>query len=252
MTDHPRILSARRAYEFAPDELRLTVLSNASFVQHFQEAFDFGEAAIDRPSPTFGSVPATSPPGLVFVYGSVTVGSGLAVPIRYIHFEAQRLVIDIAGPSEAIASVYMAIRTMLAETKAPDGYPVLGEPVQMLDYSDIVAQLDVSPSAMLNVEIGQLIAEASGESADGHAMIAVPRLEIHVRPTDAPFRPTPPHRQFRLTLRPGTTLAERRFLSGAPLDTTAHIAMLQGLERVLGGGAKRRRSARAAIPPPKD
>lgn len=243
MTNNHRILSARRAYEFAPDVLRLTVLSNASFLQHFQETFDFGEAAIDRPAPTFGAVPQTSPPGLVFAYGSATTGSDAAVPIRYIHFEAQRLVIDVAGPSEAIAPIYAAIRTMLAGAKAPDGHPVLGEPVRTLDYSDIVAHLEMGPSAMLAVEICQLFVQASGEPADGHEMVAVPRWEMHVRPADTPFRPVPAHRQFRLALRPSTSPAERLFLSGAPLGTADHLRMLHRLEDLLGG-AKRKQSTR--------
>lgn len=243
MSDSLRILSARRAFEFAPDELRLTVLTNASFLQHFQAEFDFGEAAIDRPSQTFGPVPETSPPGLVFAYGSVKLGA-MAVPIRYIHFEAQRIVIDVAGPSESIVPIYRAIRSMLEDAKAPDGHPVLGDPIHTLDYSDLVMRLDLGPTAALMGEIGRLYVEASGESGDGEDLIAVPRWDVHVRPVDAPFHPVPAHQQFRLALRPGTAPTDCRFVSGAPLDTDAHQAFLERLEASFAPGKPSRKRAK--------
>ena len=247
-----RILSARRAYEFAPDELRLTLLSNASFIDHFQETFSFAEAVIHHPPETFGAVPATMPPGLVFEHGVMELTEGNPTPIRRIHFEAQRLVIDIAGPSSSIDHIYSAIRQMLVDVRAPDGSPALGEPRrQVLDYSEMVARLNMGPAAMLSTAMCQLFVDASGHEAETGEWIAVPRWEMHVQPTDSEYGPStvPPHRTFRLALRPGTRPSEQRFFSGAPLDTDAHLAMLGRLETLLGddevsGRSKKRISRR--------
>lgn len=65
-----KLIASRRAYEFPPDALRLTMLSLAPIVQRLQEIFAFQFAQVGTPSPTFGPVAQTLPPGLVFTMGT--------------------------------------------------------------------------------------------------------------------------------------------------------------------------------------
>src|SRR5215204_4310238 len=116
MPDRVRILSARRAYEFGRDDLRLTMLSSLEIRQRIQQQFNFEVAQVATPVQTFGPVPTSLPPGLVFDVGSARLPEGPSVlPIRFIHFEALRIVIDAVGPSASIDLVFDQIKEIVSE-----------------------------------------------------------------------------------------------------------------------------------------
>src|SRR4051812_42762386 len=66
------VVSSRRAYVFRPPELRLAALSTQEVRQAIKEAFAFNDVQVTTPPESFGPVPTTVPPGLVFSVGRAT------------------------------------------------------------------------------------------------------------------------------------------------------------------------------------
>ena len=94
-----KVLTSRIGHEFTLDDLRLIMLSANAVMQNIVEAFQFRALAITTPQATFGPVPTTLPAGLVFQTGSwISPVDSQIIPIRFLHVELQRIVIDIAGP----------------------------------------------------------------------------------------------------------------------------------------------------------
>src|SRR5579859_6297594 len=128
MLEQVKILTGRRAYEFSADAIRLSTLSIQAVYQQIQRLFDFQSAIIGSPMPTFGEVPATYPPGIVFNLGAWIHQEQHIVPIRFIHFEQKRIVIDVAGSTSAIEGIADRLFQFLSGLQAADGSPVVGEP----------------------------------------------------------------------------------------------------------------------------
>jgi hypothetical protein len=68
--------------------------------------FGFEYGAVAQPTETFREVPSTIPPGLVFYYGLASIPQDSVTPIRFIHIEPERIVIDIAGPSAVADRIF--------------------------------------------------------------------------------------------------------------------------------------------------
>src|SRR5437588_505316 len=65
---------------------------------------------------------------------------GQVVPIRFLHFEQRRIVIDVAGRSSAIDAIFEQLRQALTQLHAADGSPTVGKHECVLDYSEISAR----------------------------------------------------------------------------------------------------------------
>ena len=96
MLEQVKLLASRRAYEFRPDDLRLSTLSIKPVQEQIQRLFQFQTAVMGSPMPTFGEVPATYPPGFVFNMGTWIAEDKQIIPIRLLHFEQRQIVIDVA------------------------------------------------------------------------------------------------------------------------------------------------------------
>src|SRR5947207_15196277 len=140
MLEQVKLLTSRRAYEFRPDDLRLSALSIKPMQEQITQLFQFQTAAMAVPMATFGVVPATYPPGFVFDMGVWISEEKQLIPIRFLHFVQRRIVIDVAGPSSAITAVLEQLRHFLSELQASDGSPIVGEPEHMLDQTVYTAQ----------------------------------------------------------------------------------------------------------------
>lgn len=229
------LLSSSRAYEFPPDGVRLTGICTEQVMAAVKSAFDFNLAVIGSPMPTFGPVVQTLPPGAAFNFGIVEAG-GQVVPIRYLHIESTRLVVDVAGPSAAID----AIRSRLTEVLA--GVPTTAagamvDPVRVRDKTTIVSTLSFPPEALFPAPV--LHALGSGEFA------AV--LAWHSAPIDAPLDVVQAEEAdaWTLQLRAGEPPAARRYFSSAPITSDAHLEFLARLEKA----EKERPSARPKAMP---
>jgi hypothetical protein len=232
------IISARRSYEFAIDEIRLTLLSNRGVLLHLQQAFAFELASVGPPMEMFGPVPNTFPPGLVFDFGVAPFPEGKATPVRFIHFEQRRVVIDVAGPSSTIDFVFAMLTELLSEVRGPDGSPALGAPIRTWDYSEIKLRLPFGPEALSSQAVYSAVADALAQPAADSDAILIPVLQMRLadREDEYPGGASPSYRTFALDLRAGTKPNEHIYYSGAPLDTDAHLELLGKLEALFERG----------------
>jgi hypothetical protein len=237
MPEDVKLLSSRRAYEFGTDELRLTTLSMAAIVQQIQQRFNFQNAGVGTPPLTFGPVTVTMPPGLVFNNGgwATPEPEGQIIPIRSIHFEPRRIVIDVAGPSSCIDTIFTALYEFLGGLKAPDGAPVISKPHRTLDYSDLVARLAFPLEAPTAPGLQGVFARALGVAESVVSEVLVPTITVQVQSlaTEYPGVAPSDSRFLQLALRAGTKPDEHIYFSSAPLDSEAHLRYLSELETLL-------------------
>lgn len=258
MSKDIKLIASRRAYEFPPDALRLTMLSLDPIVGRIQEVFKFQFAQVGTPQATFGPVAQTLPPGLVFSMGTfASEGSGL-IPIRLLHFEPRRIVIDVAGPSSSLDEIFAGLKTMLGELTAPDGSPAIGILSNVRNQSEISARYTFELMALLAPNLGPIVKQGLGVEDDSRTLI--PSLAFQVQQPQDEYIGTGPVVQtngpmMEIALRQGTLPGEHIYYSIAPLDSEAHIAYLSNLEASLGSEdipaqpaaetARRRRGSKA-------
>jgi len=235
MLEQIKILSSRRAYEFHQDDLRLSVLSMKPVQQQFQELFRFQTSAMGSPSPTFGDVPATYPPGFVFDMGVWISPDEQLVPIRLLHFEQRRVVIDVAGPSSSIAAIFEKVREFFSDLHAPDGSPVIGKPERILDYSEITVRFPFSLDSLIAEPFRKLLQEVFPERNDTNNEM-IPTFSVQINPADKEYAGIPSLQDVHslsFALRAGTKPQDHVYFSGAPLDSEAHLRYLNELEKTL-------------------
>lgn len=231
-----KLIASRRAYEFPPDALRLTMLSLDPIVARIQEVFKFQFAQVGTPQPTFGPVAQTLPPGLVFSMGTFASEGLDLVPIRLMHFEPRRIVIDVAGPSSSLEQILAGLTTMLSELRAPDGSPAIGSPSGVRNQSEISARFTFSLISLLIPKLGAVLKEGIGVTSNSQVLI--PSLVFQLQEQGDEYIGTGPVVQtngpmMELALRQGTHLDEQIYYSVAPLDSDAHLAYLGKLEHSL-------------------
>ena len=232
MLEQVKIITSRRAYEFGADAIRLSSLSIQLVQQQIQQLFSFQSSVIGSPMPMFGAVPATYPPGIVFNLGVWIYQEEHIVPIRFLHFEQNRIVIDVAGPSEAIDGIADRLFHFLSGLQAADGSPIVGEPERVLDYSEITAQFPYPLDAIFSKPLRRLLSKTMSIGTGNKSMTIIPTVAIQAFPTDEVLPAVPsandPH-TFTFALRSGTRPEEHIYFSGAPLRSEAHLAYLGDL-----------------------
>jgi hypothetical protein len=225
--DNVHVINARRSYEMPMDVLRLSMICTDPVMDLIRTAFGFQISQVGPPMQTVGEVQGTVPPGAVFNIGSFANAEGVIVPIRFLHFEPRRVVIDVAGPSGAAEDVWNALQQLLATVQTGDAHPVLGEPSGTIDASEISARLDVPAAATLAPGL-TTVAQAYG-------------LDVRNAATAAVFQPVPEGSEFQgmgpgqfgIQVRAGTKPSDQIFYSGAPLESGRHLAYLVDLESAL-------------------
>lgn len=227
-----KIISARRSYEFGPDQLRLSMLTIEGVRESVKDLFHFEQVTLGSPPQTFGRVPATIPPGLVYNYGAVVVDEEVLIPIRFLHFEANRIVIDVGGPSSALDVIFQQLQALLSGLKAPDGSPIIGEPVAILDRSELHVSLPFPSQVFLVSSISEVL---SRFLLDDTNQVLMSSLRARAALPDTVF-----HREahnewkaFTLEVRSGTTPNEHTYYSAAPLQTSEHLRMIRELQAAL-------------------
>ncbi len=236
MLEDIKVITSRRAYEFHPDDLRLSMLSIKVIQDQIQQLFQFQASAMGTPFPTFGDISATVPPGLVFNAGMWLSPNEQLVPIRFLNFEPNRIVFDVAGLSSDISGIFEHLQHFLSPLRSPDGSPIIGEPERVLDYSEITAKYPFPLDAILSRPLRKLFNSKTGANS-GKGLVLIPALAIQAYPNGQalPAVPGANHPQvFTFTLRSGTVPDERIYFSGAPLDSETHLNFLRELEATLG------------------
>lgn len=233
-----RILTARRAYEFRMDELRLSAFTTGPVAQKVIAAFAFRSFDVAQPMPTFGPVTRTLPPGAVFNWGSLSLADGSLAAVRFLHFEQQRIVFDVAGPSSAVDLAFETLGAAIAGVRTPDGYAAIGEPVGIREYSELTVRLFISVADLLPASLRQVYTKAAAGIGESLALSPVPHLGVYPAPAAGNYPGIPAgvdsFRSFTLALRKDSPLDGDVYFSAAPLSTEAHVAYLQEVEEALG------------------
>jgi hypothetical protein len=216
------VLSARRAYRFPVDSIRLSMVCTPTVQARMQEAFAFHALQVAQPPTFFGPAAPTSPPGLVCAVGGVQAGEEI-VPLRGIYFDSERVIIDLAAPSSHCDGVLGMLRTVLAEFHAPDGGALLGEPLGFEDQSEMSLSADVDTARLLRPSLASYFEQR----IPFDQRLAV---SVQVRP-GPPTEPFPgsgviPSR-YTLEMRAGARADDHKWFSAAPLDSDAHLAYLR-------------------------
>jgi hypothetical protein len=234
MPEQITILSSRRAYEFRPDDLRLTTLSIKPVQEEIQQLFHFQSSVMGTPMQTFGEVPVTYPPGFVFSMGVFFSAEKQPVPIRFLHFEQRRIVIEVAGPSSFIDTIAQRLFHFLSQIQIVDGSPVIGEPERILNYSEISAQFSFPLDALFASPVRRVFAKAISENAKGKEVVLAPTLVLPAYTSGQEFASVINYSfSFTLAGRAGTRPEDHIYFSSAPLDSESHLTYLEELERSL-------------------
>ena len=229
MSEDLKLITARRAYEFRPNELRLTMLSLPKIREHIQKMFGFEVSEVQTPPPVFGPVQFTVPPGIVFQTGGTQVPERSVVPIRFIHFESLRIVIDVGGPSSAIDYIFAQLQRLLADVPAPDGSPIIGEPRRVLDYSEISGHLSFGFDKLVSKKLRDHAKNLFGE--EGRKREVVP-FGVRFISTDGPGGSESPD-IYTLEIRDADQIEDESYTSSAHMTTDRHLAWLEDLGQKL-------------------
>jgi len=246
-TSDTRIITARRAYEFRQDQIRLSAISVPAMQDYIRQHFNFQLVALGTPQPTFGDVPVTLPPGIVFNFGTVPAGKdGVAEPtmIRFLHFEARRIVIDVAAPSSAIDTIFAHLTSMLSSARTPDGTPIIGTPDHIRDYSEITRHTPYKAEVLIPPELREVVSHTLGMDADSGRSILAPSMRIVSVAPDREYAGSgvmpPDLSSFVYELRSGTRPDEQVYFSAAPLATDAHLQYIEHLEAIFAAPVAQR------------
>ena len=236
IAQNTRILTARKGYEYRLDDLRLTMLCTPPLVQRIKDAFHFQVASITTPPEIFGPVQVTLPAGLAFQLGMWPMNEEQIVPIRFLHIEPQRVVIDVGGPSSAVDGIYARLHEIVDGITAPDNGPVLGEPERILTFSEISFPSSGALKMLLKPNVQALLTDTARQAEHNQEVELLSILQFRGQPASDTFHgemnPSDGH-TFTLSLRAGTGLNSQTYYSGAPLDTDAHLAYLNALTAAL-------------------
>lgn len=231
------IISARRAYDFRIDDLRLSLLSTANVLGYLQEVYGTTVSQIGSPPPLFGDVLQTYPPGVMVGLGTIPIDENTEVALRSLHIEATRIVVDVAGPSSAIDVLFDRLTRGLETLRAPDGAPAIGTPFRTYDSSDIRwPDGPWSLDLLVNPVLLPLLRGHFDDYVTRDQRVSVPSLRLNMPRGAAPYpgQTIRDHEALYIDLRSGTAEDDRVVISTAPLDTEAHLALIAQLGEVLG------------------
>lgn len=233
MIHQTRLIVVRRAYEFGPDDLRLTMLSAQTIQERIKTAFGFAAAVVGTPMPTVGPVQQTIPPGVVFDVGAWEGPQGRIVPIRFLHIEPTRIVIDVSGTSDDVTSIYTQLQHILADVPSPDGSPIIGTSRREVDYSEITVRTSWSPRVLMPTPFYRVVDQALGPGDGRFAPIPSVRIRLQDLQVDYAGSQSGTPDILHLELRAGTPVSDQVYWSAAPLGSERHLAYLQALDEVL-------------------
>lgn len=230
------IISSKRSYEFRQDDLKLTFLSSREVTEHIRNSMGFQFAEVQTPPETFGPIPPTYPPGLVFSLGSIRGSDDLLTTIRSLNIEPQRIVIDVAGPSSALDPVFRRLRRLVEGLISPSDPPAIGDPVRQLDVSELSVQLRFASDKLLSLSLVSAISmvfdPGDRASSEDKIEVIVPSIQVWLRSSNSQAS-RPINAFFQLEMRSFTEPNEQVYYSGAPLDSDAHIALIEQLESAI-------------------
>lgn len=226
-----------RTWEFETDEIRLSFMSNARFLQHIQNIFHFDRAAIEGPVHRDRRSRGVWPPGLVFDLGVGPVDMGSAsdeeaeeVAFRKLTIEADRISIEVAGKTLYAEQLMDYLRFLLSEIHTPEGHPFIGTHARVKDFSVVVMRNAAGVcSALLHPAVIDAV-ESSQEQGAG--LVALPEISLRLHPASSSTQVTS---RPKWTIKPrfGTEPSRGVLESHAELSSDDHLSLLDRLVKRL-------------------
>jgi hypothetical protein len=229
-----RLLTARRAYEFRPDDLALATLQLAQTRDKIQAAFSFQAANNGVVPGLFG--PTTiqlGQQGIVFQNGTLVV-SDRPTPIRLMQIEPTRIVIDVMASSSVIDSVFEHLVGALGDVRTADDHAVIGDPLRIRDFSELSGRFRFSLKDLFPPSVFEAFRRGLGNEAG----TPVPAIFFESLPEGQPYGGIPDVQSttiVRFAPRAGYKPEDQVYYSGALVNTDAHLKYLQGLEAAIVG-----------------
>jgi len=222
-----KILTNRISYECQVDDLRLSSLVTPRYIEAIKQQFNFHTAAVGPPIPTFGDVAATFPPGLVFNLGFFVGEEERVIPIRFMHFEQRRIVIDAAGSPTDLARIFAHLQFLFEDEDAFDGSPIIGGSGKLLSYSEITFSI---PGGVNNLFRPNTLSAIRHTVKTERGSVLTPIVFFVIEKEDQESRGVvinPTNQMLQLSIRAGTTPSDDIYFSGAPLDSDKHLELLE-------------------------
>lgn len=232
MLELKTILSTRRAYQFAQDDIRLTTLSIRGVIDAIKTGFNFEVAEIGTPTTSFGPAALTNPPGLAFGLGLIPFPEEGSV-VRSMSIEARRIVFDVAAPTTVIPDSLDRLRQIVNVFHTAEKVELIGEPISFRDYSELVIQSDSIFDAVLKSEALATVFNALAPLEENMALVPAVRFQTQALNMEFPGTSEIDADWMRLEVRAGTSPSQHLIFSGAPLSTDDHLALLA---RLAGSG----------------
>ena len=232
------LLSASQAFNYQPDDIRLSYLSLQATLNAIQQTFQFRSVTFDSPRTTFGPVELTNPPGMQYEWGQGHIDDTV-FPIRLLAIDNRRVVWEIAGAhTEHIEGLMSELLDVCTLFQPEDGNIALGRWHTTEWFSELSFTLDVTMAIWKRkMEVLEIIDDALYQVIP-HQKQTFPSIYVHNYLEQEPYPGDyqPWHgSKFILSLRQGTTVGENTFYSAAPLTTHQHIQLIERIEKFLKG-----------------
>lgn len=183
-------------------------------------------------------------PRLRLQNGLHTFEDGRELTIPRLDVQPRKIVLELTGSSEDARLVYVALADVLEDIIAAPKEKLLS-PILHTEETIVTSHLAFPAEALFVKELlAATMATASEASTDeftAHARPGRITFEVDYLPTDLTFSESRiglTRKEISIGPKIGFPLEEQVYQSNAPLDTNAHIAFLEMLERNLVEGSK--------------
>ncbi len=231
MPEDLRLLTARRAYEFQPDEIAFAFLLLPQSRAQVQSALGLQMANTGIVAGLFGPV-QLGQQGILFQSGSISQ-DGQTIPIRLLQVEPTRIVIDVAGPSSAIEAVFAQLKEALQGVKTADGHDVIGKVARVRDYSEVSARFGFALADLFPPRVFEAFRLGIGSDD----LSPLPTISFEGLPAGQAYGGSldAEGTTLRFALRSGYKPEDHVYYSSALVGSEAHVVYLRRLEEAVIG-----------------
>jgi hypothetical protein len=225
-----KVIFSTRIWKFQTDEIRLSALSNTSFLDFMRESMRFTSAEIAVPQYPGAEFRAVSPPGISLMNGLAPVDFDAEgepqqhIAVRSLGIDANTIAIQVAGSSRFADEVYEYLKYLVGDSTTPEGDPFVGTHRSVLDFS-LIALSGVPRSAAKLAGVPFFTAMKSRFNLADDAEIAA---ELSFRLSDKTDRSV-----WLLRPRFGTVPEEGILESQAWLSSDDHLDLLRSVDGLL-------------------
>lgn len=235
---HVEAMIARQYRVFAPDVVPFNALMTGPGTDFFRKRFQFRESA-------------TPENEIIFVGGMLAL-EGLSNPIviNFVQINGQRIILEVVGDSDAATLAYGGVAAALAGYD-PDEKIASAEPLLFTHETQCVARLKIDWHELISGPVhkfldGPEVSSIKSGSASSRIAAMNLRFTLQYDTSDQRLREYGAiHADKALILEPrqNTPFSERLYFTQSPLDSHAHLKLLDQLEQTVSGTSRKRLKA---------